>query len=106
MPKDFYVQPNAPDPVLPDEVVLRVARLHARQVLAVTAVDETGGEARTYTIDEALILKTQRPQQLRPRTSLAKEVFFLNQLAAVAPDLSVPRVVGHGRETAGDSATV
>ena len=98
MPKDFYTQPDAPDPVLSDEVVLRLARLHAPQVRAVTGVDETGGEARTYTIDETLILKTQRPQQLRPRTSLEKEVFFLNQLAAVAPDLSVPRVLGHGRE--------
>jgi hygromycin-B 7''-O-kinase len=106
MPKDFYVQPDAPDPVLPDEVVLRLVRLHAPQVRAVTDVDETGGEARTYTIDERLILKTQRPQQLRPRTSLSKEVFFLNQLAAFAPDLSVPRVVGYGREPAVDGAIV
>jgi hygromycin-B 7''-O-kinase len=106
MPKDFYVQPDAPDPVLADEVVLRLARLHAPQVQAVTDVDETGGEARTYTIDETLILKTQRPQQLRPRTSLSKEVFFLNQLAAAAPDLSVPRVVGYGREPAADGAIV
>ena len=60
-------------------------------------MDETGGEARTYAIDDTLILKTQRPQQLRPRTSLEKEVFFLNQLAA-APELGVPRVLGHGRE--------
>jgi hygromycin-B 7''-O-kinase len=106
MPKDFYVQPDAPDPVLPDEVALRLARQHAPDAHAVTSVDETGGEARTYTIDETLILKTQRPQQLRPRTSLAKEVFFLNQLAASAPDLSVPRVVGYGREPGVDGALV
>jgi hygromycin-B 7''-O-kinase len=106
VPKDFYVQPDAPDPVLPDEIVLRLAHLHAPQVHAVTDVDETGGEARTYTIDETLILKTQRPQQLRPRTSLSKEVFFLNQLAAVAPDLSVPRVLGYGRDVAMDGSTV
>src|SRR5215467_10087007 len=106
MPKDFYVQPDAPDPVLPDEVVLRLARLHAPQVQAVTDVDETGGEARTYTLDETLILKTQRPQQLRPRTSLSKEVFFLNQLATAAPDLSVPHVLGYGREQALDGASV
>ncbi len=81
MPRDFYIQPDAPDPVLPGDVVLRLARLHAPQVQAVTGVDETGGEARTYTIDGTLILKTQRPQQLRPRTSLEKEVFFLNQLS-------------------------
>jgi len=106
MPKDFYIQPDAPDPVLSDEIVLRLARLHAPQVRAVTSVDETGGEARTYVIDETLILKTQRPQQLRPRTSLAKEVFFLNQLAAVAPELSVPRVLGHGCQPAKDGTLV
>jgi hygromycin-B 7''-O-kinase len=106
MPRDFYIQPDAPDPVLSDEVVLRLARLHAKQARAVTDVDETGGEARTYTIDETLILKTQRPQQLRPRTSLEKEVFFLNQVAAAAPDLSVPRVLGHGRERSADSVMV
>jgi hygromycin-B 7''-O-kinase len=106
MPRDFYTQPDAPDPVLPSEVVLRLARLYDPQVRTVTSVDETGGEARTYTIDEKLILKTQRPQQLRPRTSLAKEVFFLNQIAAAAPDLSVPRVLGYGREPAMDGTTV
>jgi hygromycin-B 7''-O-kinase len=100
VPKDFYVQPDAPDPVLPNEVVLAVARRHMPDVRAVTRVDESGGEARTYVIDDTLILKTQRPQQLRPRTSLEKEVFFLNQLAAGAPELSVPRVLGYGRERA------
>ncbi len=61
-------------------------------------MDESGGEARTYALDDALILKTQRPQQLRPRTSLEKEVFFLRQLAEAAPALSVPRILGYGRE--------
>jgi hypothetical protein len=106
MPKDFYVQPDAPDPVLPDDVVLKLSRQHTSDAQAVTDVDETGGEARTYMIDETLILKTQRPQQLRPRTSLSKEVFFLNQLAAAAPDLSVPRVLGYGREQTFDGTVV
>ena len=97
MPRDFYVQPDAPDPVLPDEVALSLARRHAPDVCAVIRIDESGGEARTYLIDDALILKTQRPQQLRPRTSLEKEVFFLTQLAAEAPELAVPRVLGYGR---------
>ena len=100
MPRDFYVQPDAPDPVLTDEVALSLARRHAPDARAVTRVDESGGEARTYLIDDSLILKTQRPQQLRPRTSLEKEVFFLNQLASAAPDLAVPRVLGHGRASA------
>jgi hygromycin-B 7''-O-kinase len=106
VPKDFYLQPNATDPVLPDEVVLRLAGLHAPQIYAVTGVNETGGEARTYIIDERFILKTQRPQQLRPSTSLKREVFFLNQLAAAVPDLTVPRVLGYGREPASDGQMV
>lgn len=106
MPRDFYVQPDAPDPVLSNDIVLSLARQYAPDAHVVMQVDETGGEARTYLIDEALILKTQRPQQLRPRTSLAKEVFFLNQLAEVAPELSVPRVLGYGREQAANGVTV
>jgi aminoglycoside phosphotransferase (APT) family kinase protein len=98
MPKDIYTQPNAPDPVLDSELVLSLARRHVPGVCAVTGVDESGGEARTYAIDADIIFKTQRPQQLRPRTSLQKEVFFLKQIAALQPELSVPRVLGYGRE--------
>lgn len=105
MSRDFYVQPDAPDPVLPHDVALSLARRHAPDAHAVTHIDETGGEARTYAIDEGLILKTQRPQQLRPRTSLEKEVFFLNQLAEAAPQLRVPRVLGHGYEQVADDAS-
>src|SRR5438105_1817104 len=100
MPKDVYVQPNAPDPVLDAEHVLRLARQHAPEAQSVTAVDESGGEARTYLIDDRLIFKTQRPQQLRPRTSLEKEVFFLKQIDAVLPHLSVPRVLGTVHDSA------
>jgi hygromycin-B 7''-O-kinase len=96
MPGDFYVQPEAPDQVLSEEVVLSLVRRHVPETRAVTAVDESGGEARTYTIDDEFILKTQRPQQLRPRTSLQKEIFFLKHIATHAPDLHVPRVLGHG----------
>jgi hygromycin-B 7''-O-kinase len=96
---EYYYQPGAPDPVLADSEVLRCVRRFVPDARAVTAVDEAGGEARTYTIDDALILKVQRPQQVRAGTSLAREVFFLNQLAAVAPELPVARVLGYGRET-------
>ncbi|MBN1937725.1 MAG: aminoglycoside phosphotransferase family protein, partial [Anaerolineae bacterium] len=64
---------------------------------AVTGIDESGGEARMYAIDENLIFKTQRPNRLRPRTSQKREVFFLQQLEGVQ-DVSVPRVVGYGQE--------
>jgi aminoglycoside phosphotransferase len=97
MPQEIYFQPDAPDPVLTDDVVLSLVRRHVPSAQAVTGVDESGGEARTYAVDGGIILKTQRPHRLRPRTSLEKEVFFLNQLAAHA-DVSVPRVLGYGRE--------
>ncbi len=95
MPKDYYIQPDAPDPVLPPEKVLALVRQHAPQAKAVTGVDETGGEARTYAIDDNLIFKTQRPQQLRPRTSLRKEVLFLQQLEGVV-GVIVPHFIGYG----------
>lgn len=95
MPKDYYVQPDAPDDVLSEEKVLSLARQYVPNVKAVTHVDETGGEARTYYLDDDLLLKTQRPQQLRPRTSLRKEIVFLQQLEGVE-GVSVPRFIGYG----------
>lgn len=74
MPRDQYLQPNAPDPVLVDTVVLGLVRPFVPTAQAVTAVDESGGEARTYLIDGQIILKTQRPHRLRPRTSLEREI--------------------------------
>ena len=98
MPKDFYSQADAPDPVLDYEWVLSISRRHVPGARAVTGVDESGGEARVYAIDAEIIFKTQRPQQLRARTSLEKENFFLRQIAALLPGLRVPRVLGYGRE--------
>ena len=95
--EDAYSQPDAPDPVLDNETVLGLARRHVPEARAVIGVDESGGEARTYAINDSVILKVQRPQQLRPRTSLEKEVFFLKQLEQ-SPNTSVPRVLGYGRE--------
>lgn len=95
--EDTYSQPDAADPVLDDEPILSLVRRHMPDARAVTGVDESGGEARTYAIDDDMILKVPRPQQLRPRTSLEKEVFFLHQLEGV-PGVSVPRILGYGRE--------
>lgn len=99
MPRHVYLQPDAPDPVLPVSTVLELVRRHVPDARDVQAVEESGGEARTYLIDNQLVLKVQRPQQLRPLTSLAKEVFFLQQLSALADGSRerVPCVVGHGR---------
>jgi aminoglycoside phosphotransferase (APT) family kinase protein len=86
------------DPVLDFRRVLALARRHLPAAHAVTDVDETGGEARAYVIDEGFIFKTQRPHRIRPRTSLAKETLHLEQLARSAPELCVPRVLGYGND--------
>lgn len=95
MLKDYYVQPEAPDTVLSEAQVLTLARQHVAEIHQVTKVDESGGEARTYFLDDAYLLKTQRPHKLRPRTSLKKEGAFLEQLLDVQ-GVNVPRVIGYG----------
>jgi hygromycin-B 7''-O-kinase len=89
---------NPRDPVLDASVVLRLARRHLPSARVITGVDETGGEARTYLIDQDFVFKMQRPHRVRPRTSLEKEAFHLGRLASHAPQMSVPRVLGYGRE--------
>jgi aminoglycoside phosphotransferase (APT) family kinase protein len=84
-----------PDPILSNEVVLGLVQKYAPEAREVRHVDETGNRARTYLIDEELVLKTQRPSKTRPQTSLEKEVFFLNQMQAVE-QIRVPRVLGYG----------
>lgn len=81
---DSYSQPDAPDPVLEPELVLSLARAHLPagwQVSRVMEVDESGGEARAYLCDRGVVVKTQRPHRLRPRTGLAKEAALLGALA-------------------------
>ncbi len=100
---DTYSQPDAPDPVLPDDLVLGLARAHLPvpgRVGAVLEVDESGGEARAYLLDGDVVVKTQRPHRLRPRTSLAKEAALL---AALQPVLTgrVPTLFGHDRVDTG-----
>jgi hygromycin-B 7''-O-kinase len=95
-PRDTYGKPNAADPVLDERTVLDIMRRHVVSCSAVTSIHETGGEARVYVLDDNLVLKVQRPHRLRPRTSLEKEAFFLNQLSAY-PDIVVPHVLGYGR---------
>lgn len=90
--------PHPQDPVLDFARAVRLARRHRPSAGAVTAVDESGGEARTYAIDDDLIFKTQRPHRVRPRTSLQKEALNLQLLASYMPELPVPRVLGYGRE--------
>jgi hygromycin-B 7''-O-kinase len=94
---DVYLQPDAGDPVLEPATVLRLTRGHARRAEAVTGVDESGGEARAYLVDEHLVVKTQRPHRLRPRTSLAKEARLLGYLADGPLAGRVPAVFGYGR---------
>ncbi len=92
----MYFQPEAPDPVLADDVVLSLVRRHVPGATAVRSVDESGGEARTYAVDADVILKVQRPMQLRTGTSLEREAVFLRHLAQADPGVPVPRILGHG----------
>ena len=94
--RDTYSQPHAPDPILDGGLVVDLIRRHTTISATTFDVDETGGEARAYVLRE-VVLKTQRPQQLRPRTSLAKEAFILEQLA-LNGSIPVPRILGYGRE--------
>ncbi|HZM78912.1 MAG TPA: aminoglycoside phosphotransferase family protein [Candidatus Limnocylindrales bacterium] len=93
---DVYSQPHAPDPVLTDELVLGLTRQHMSEVDSVTGVDESGGEARAYLVDDTIVVKTQRPHRLRPRTSLAKEAYLLEALAPVL-GARIPRLLGYGK---------
>lgn len=94
---DTYTQPDAPDPVLSEDRVLELARAYSPSVRRLTAVDESGSEAGAHMCDEDVVVKTQRPPQLRPRTSLEKEAFVLAHIAEQTSVL-VPRVLGYGRE--------
>jgi aminoglycoside phosphotransferase len=93
---DIYSQPNAADPVLDERTVIDIVRRHGVSCSAVTSVAETGGEARVYVLDDNHVLKVQRRHRLRPRTSLEKETFFLDQLSA-HPHIVVPRMLEYGR---------
>ncbi len=92
---DVYLQPDAPDPLLEGHVIVEAARRHAGAAGRVLAVDESGGEARAYLLEGGVVVKTQRPHRLRPRTSLEKEALFLRELER-GGDFPVPRVLGHG----------
>jgi hygromycin-B 7''-O-kinase len=105
---DVYTQPEAPDPVLPVELVRELAGPHVPADFSLTGgmeVDESGGEARVYLFDRGgaaggLAVKTQRPHRLRPRTSLRKEAALL---AALADPLAgrIPAFYGYDRVDTG-----
>src|SRR5215217_2314825 len=92
---DTYLQPDAPDPVLEEQAILEAARHHVPDVGTLLEIDESGGEARAYILDGDVVMKTQRPHRLRPRTSLSKEARFLQALER-EDHLPVPRVLGYG----------
>ena len=96
MRETVYYQRGAADPVLADDLVLDIVRQYAPGAKAVTSINDTHGEARAYMVDENIVLKVQRPQQLRSSTGLKKESFFLKQLEQQT-DVSVPRVLGYGK---------
>ena len=54
LPRDMYSQPNAADPVLEEWTVSNIVRRPGVRCSAVTSIDETGGEARAYVLDDNL----------------------------------------------------
>jgi hygromycin-B 7''-O-kinase len=98
-----YLQSDADDPVLSERTVLELARAHVPQAQVVSGVDESGGEARVYFVDGDVVVKTQRPPRLRPRTSLAKEAALLGQLADRVSG-AVPAVLGYGQVQVAEGA--
>ena len=99
MIRNKYYQLGYDDPVYSDEFILNKIRQLGFIVSKVTKIDESGGEARVYVIDDQYILKVQRPQQLRRTTSLKKEVFFLNTINnQIQPNLLVPQVLAYIKE--------
>ena len=93
---DVYLEPRAADPVLSDGLVLELVRRHVPGARSVVGVDESGGEARVYLVDDGIVLKTQRPHRRRPRTSLAKEAYLLERLEPVLGG-RIPRRLGYDR---------
>lgn len=98
LPSQFTRESDPRDPVLDEQTVLRLARRHLPDASAVTGIDETGGEARAYVIDEGYIFKTQRPHRVRPNTSIEKAAFHQEIIEKEAPEVSIPHVLGYGRE--------
>ncbi len=100
---DTYLQPDAPDPVLSPASVLDIAGRHTDRATDVVEVDESGGEARAYLLTSDIVVKTQRPHRLRPRTSLEKEALILRSSAAALGD-RVPQLFGYGRTEAAEGS--
>jgi len=97
MRETIYYQRGMPDPIYDENIVMDIVHKYAPSAQKLSKIDEEGGEARVYVIDNDIILKMQRPQQLRSSTGLEKEILFLNQLEKQT-DVRVPRVLGYGKE--------
>jgi aminoglycoside phosphotransferase (APT) family kinase protein len=97
MRETVYYQRGMPDPIYDEKFILDIVHKHIPTAKKLESIDEDGGEARVYIVDDSIFLKIQRPQQLRSTTSLEKEAFFLNQLEKQT-DAYVPRVLGYGKE--------
>jgi aminoglycoside phosphotransferase len=94
MRETIYYQRGMADPVLGEDLVLELVRQYVHGAKILRSIDDSHGEARAYFIDNNIVLKVQRPQQLRSSTSLEKEALFLKHLEKHT-DASVPRVLGY-----------
>jgi hygromycin-B 7''-O-kinase len=81
--------------VLDEGSVLEAVRRHAPHAGRLLEVDESGGEARAYLLEGGVVLKTQRPERRRAKTSLEKEAMVLRELERQGI-ARVPRALGYG----------
>jgi aminoglycoside phosphotransferase len=88
---------NNSDPILENNLILKIANRYVT-TSAVTGVEESGGEARVYYLDNDKVFKVQRPHRVREKTSQEREVLFLNELEKF-DNIVTPVVFGYGRES-------
>ena len=87
------------DPVFTSDFILNIVRRHAPDAKEVTCVDEQGGSARAYHIDNRITLKVQRPHRVKSEFNIQREVFLLKELEKQGV-ANVPRTLGYGKQGA------
>ncbi len=92
---------KADDRELDDASVLALVRQYIPGARAITHIYGGGRKGQAYLIDDAVVVKVQRPTRLRPRpveefeTNLQKEAFLLRQMS-VADGIAAPHLLGSG----------
>ena len=91
---------NSPsDPIFDSDFILSIVRCHVPDVKGVVSVDEQGGSARAYHIDDRITLKVQRPHRIKSEFNIQREVFLLKELEKQGV-ANVPGTLGYGKQGA------